>query len=550
MMNNITIGGKAGDGIKAAGQLISKVLGDYGYNVFILDDYPSLITGGHNFNKITFSEEKVYSYYKQTDILVALNKDTIEKHTDELSKGGIILFDSNKITDFKEGIGIPAQDFVKEVEGIPIMRNSVLLGALCRALGVELEKLNNEFIKKYSDEKAKKNIELAKKGYGYVQDKIKPEKGLEKVGESKNLFTGNQLIARGSVKAGLDNYIAYPMTPASSILHYLAENKNKFEIKTVHPENEIGAVNMAIGSAFAGAKTMTGTSGGGFALMTEALSLAGISEVPLLFIESQRTGPSTGVPTYTAQADLDFVLTAGHGEFPRIVLAPGTHEQAFYLTAEALNLAWQFQVPVILLSDKHLSESWSTVSLDESKVKPFEVKATTGDKRYKQTEDGISPFIFPGVANSMVKGTSYEHDERGITVEDPQAVVDMQNKRLRKMKTMKKEMRGVETVKVYGEGKNVVVTWGSTIGAVLEATKGLEDVKVVQVLYMKPFPVEKFLNEVKESEKICCVEANVTGQLANLIKAQTGVAAEKILKYDSRQFEPLQLKDYLGRWLA
>ncbi|HDQ59669.1 MAG TPA: 2-oxoacid:acceptor oxidoreductase subunit alpha [Candidatus Woesearchaeota archaeon] len=548
-MNTITIGGKAGDGIKAAGEITAKLLNSYGYHIFLLDDYPSLIKGGHNFQQITFDKSKLNSYYEQTDVLLALNEDALKKHKNKLKDKSLIIYDSNSLKEKIDGaVAVPAQDFVNEINGIPIMRNSVLLGALCFALSADIEILNELFIKEYG-KKAEPNIKLALRGYEEAGKQCEPLINLTKQGGSRKLMSGNQAISLGAVKGGLEVYIAYPMTPASSILHYLAANRETFKVKTVQPENEIAAINMVIGSAFAGAKTMTGTSGGGFALMTEAVSLAGQSETPILIVNSQRPGPSTGVPTYTGQGDLNQALGAGHGEFPKLVLAPGTHEQAFYKTAEALNLAWKYQTPVILLSDKHLSESTVAVELDEKKIEPFNVRLSKGSKRYKLAENGISTIIIPGTPNSIVKGTSYEHDESGITTENPDEIVAMINKRTAKYKSIKNELETLETVKVYGEGANVIVTWGSTIGAVLEAVKTVKDVKVIQVLYMEPFPKKKLESELKKAKKTICIEANSTGQLADLVLAKTGIVLEKMLKYDGRQFEPLQLADALRGWL-
>jgi 2-oxoglutarate ferredoxin oxidoreductase subunit alpha len=334
------------------------------------------------------------------------------------------------------------------------------------------------------------------------------------------------------------------MTPSSSILHYLAKKAKNYGIKVVQPENEIAVINMALGSAYAGKRTAVGTSGGGFALMQEGFSMAGMTENPIVAVESQRPGPSTGVPTYTSQADLNFLLNAGHGEFPKIVVAPGTPDQAFYKAAELLNLVWKYQVPGILISDKNLSENWKNVVLDENKIKKMKLKLFEGGeyKRYKITEDGISPLAFPGTENVVVKSSSYEHDEYGITTEEPRMIAKMQEKRFAKLKYIEEELENLETVKVYGEGENVIVTWGSSIGAVLEATKKLNNVKIVQILYLSPFPKKKVMEELMGCKNIVGVEANFIGQLCDLISAKTGIVINKrILKYDSREFDPSDL---------
>jgi len=550
-MNTVTIGGKAGDGIKAAGKLFARILNELGYYIFLLDDYPSLITGGHNFNRISFDKKEIFSHYVETDVLVALDDKTIKKHSKELKKEGFIVFDSNSIK-YSKGLGIPALDFVKKVGGVRIMRNVALLGAISFVLGIDFKVVKKVLERTYPTA-AQKNVAIAKLGYTFAKENTKQVMSLKKVGKPRELMSGNTAIAYGAVKSGLNNYIAYPMTPATSILHYLAKNSDKFKIKVVQPENEISVINMALGSAYAGAKTMIGTSGGGFALMNEALSLAGMSETPIVIAEIQRPGPSTGVPTYTSQADLNFVLNAGHGEFPKIVVAPGTNEQAFYKSAEALYLAWKYQTPVVILGDKHLGESLRTIKINEKKAKKAMAKLSKGGKNYKRysiTKDGISPIAFPGRRNTIVKSSSYEHDEFGITTEEPEVIKKMQDKRLRKIKFIEKEVEKLEAVKIYGKGENIIVTWGSSIGAVLEAAKNLKNVKIVQIIYFMPFPKKKVLKHLKGAKKIVCVEANATGQLANLVKLHIGIEIKnKILKYDSREFDPTDLFRKFKRWL-
>ncbi len=549
-MNTVTIGGKAGEGVKAFGKLFSKIISQLGYYIFVLDDYPSLITGGHNFNKISFDKKPLYSHYVETDVLVAIDEKTIKQHKNELKKGGIIIYDSNSVK--SKGIGVPSLDIVNEVGGTRIMRNVALLGALSFVLGIDF-KYVEKVLKETYPKAVEKNVAIAKKGYEFAKKNSKKVMVLKKIGSPKDIMTGNTAIAYGAVNAGLNHYIAYPMTPATSILHYLAKNSSKFGVKVVQAENEISVINMALGSAYAGAKTMIGTSGGGFALMNEALSLAGMSETPLVIAEIQRPGPSTGVPTYTSQADLNFVLNAGHGEFPKIVVAPGTNEQAFYKSAEALYLAWKYQAPVIVLGDKHLGESIKTIEIKLSKAKKAKGKISKGGKNYKRysiTKDGVSPIAFPGTKDTIVKSSSYEHDEFGITTEDPVVVKKMQDKRLMKMKSIEKEIEKLEAVKVYGRGKNVVLTWGSSIGAVLEAAKQLKNVKIVQPIYMMPFPKKEVAKHLRGAGKIVCVEANAMGQLADLIKLHTGIEIDKrVLKYDSREFNPTELLKQLKRWL-
>ncbi|HDM75477.1 MAG TPA: 2-oxoacid:acceptor oxidoreductase subunit alpha [Deltaproteobacteria bacterium] len=532
---SILIGGKAGDGIRQAGTIIGKLIGRLGYRIFLYDDYPSLIRGGHNFSVIRASGKKVLAHKDKVDIIVALNQDTVEKHHEALTKNGIILYDSDKVK--SEGVGLPFSQIVKEHEGAPIMRNTAAIGAFAKMIGAEWSLL--ERVIKDTEKKATSlNLKIAEASYRLVGQRFFDMKQLPL--KPLPIVSGNEAIALGAVQAGLNLYIAYPMTPASSILHYLASHEDELGIVTVHPENEIAVAVMALGAAYAGARTMVGTSGGGFALMTEAISLASQGEYPVVFVECQRAGPSTGVPTYTMQADLHFVLNAGHGDIVRFVVAPGDTEEAFYLTALAMNIAWEFQIPTFVLSDKHLSESLfsfdpDTIEIGASEPLLWDKKAPY--KRYSFAPNGVSPLAFPGDPEATVKGTSYEHDEYGITTEDPAKIQKMQDKRLSKKPALKKRLQQIEQVKIYGNenSKTAIICWGSTKGVCTEIAEEL-DIKVVQPLIMEPFPVESLKNTLADVNKVIDIETNATGQLARLLACNGITIHETILRYDSRPF--------------
>jgi 2-oxoglutarate ferredoxin oxidoreductase subunit alpha len=302
-------------------------------------------------------------------------------------------------------------------------------------------------------------------------------------------------------------------------------------------------MNMAVGSSFTGAKTMVGTSGGGFALMVEGFSLAGITEAPVLCVLSTRPGPATGVPTYTEQADLNFALSAGHGEFLRIVASPGTLEEAFYLSAEMLDLVWRFQTPGILLTEKHLSESSMTVD-----IHPDDIKSVVGIKfqgngykRYLDTEDGVSPLLFPP-SREVIKWNSYEHDDLGITTEDPYWILKMHDKRNKKVNAIKKYMKEMNTVNITrGEHPSNIITYGSTTMSVFEAINyGQINPTIVQPVYLSPFPVWE-LEEFKNQDNIV-VEQSSTGQFADLLREKAGLQVKEVIKrYDGRPFDPIEL---------
>lgn len=526
---SILVGGQAGDGIKQAGVIIAKIFNQLGYHVFVYDDYQSLVRGGHNFSIVRVADEKVYSHNDHVDLLVAFNQDTIEKHGWRTKE---TIYDSDKVK--AKGTEIPAQSWAKE-KGSPLLRNSIFIGAVCKYTGVNLS-VAEGVIKSSFHRLIDENLEALKFGYNAVEQKH----DFKKIGKPREVLTGNEAISRGATATGMKLYIAYPMTPASSILHYLAKNGEKLGVVTVQEENEIAVANMAVGSCFAGVRTMVGTSGGGFALMTETVSLCALSETPVVFVVSQRTGPSTGVPTYTMQADLKFVLNAGHGDVTRIVIAPGDAEESYELTGKTMNLAWKYQVPGFVLVDKHISESTFSAELPEAK--PEEPKLWDGKgeyMRYKFTEDGISSLAFPGDVYTC-KGTSYEHDEKGLTIEeDINAINRMQEKRLKKMEVLKEELKGEETVKVYGnpDSKVTLLTWGSTKGACIEAAKEL-NLKVVQPLYLEPMPMWELEKHLKG--RVIAVEVNATGQLADILGVK-----ERILKYDGRPFTPEELKKKL-----
>jgi len=438
---SILIGGEAGQGTRKAGLTIAKLFSQLGYRIFIYDDYQSLIRGGHSFSQIRVSENEILSHREKIDFLLALDKNTVEKHRKDLDKEGMIIYNSDEFSlDYKNSKGIAMKKIVEEAGGRPIMENIALVSSFAKIIGIDWKVLE-KVLKKEFKKSQELNLKIAEISFKRTEEVIKIGEINKRI---KSLLTGNEALSLGAVKAGLDLYIAYPMTPASGILHYLAKHKKEFGIGVCQLENETGIANAALGSAYTGARTMVGTSGGGFALMTEALSLAAQSENPLVIIESQRMSPGTGVATYQGQGDLLFALTAGHGDILKFVIAPGDADEACFWAGKILNLSWKYQTPSILLIDKEVSES--TFSFDENILKKIKKeKPVLWDRkgkylRYKDTKSGISPLAFPGENNVISKSNSYEHDEFGITVEDEENVEKMQNKRLRKFKEMRKEV--------------------------------------------------------------------------------------------------------------
>jgi 2-oxoglutarate ferredoxin oxidoreductase subunit alpha len=442
-----------------------------------------------------------------------------------------------------EGCGLKLSSLVKEAGGRPVMRNVAALGAIARSLGIEWDVLES-VIRTVLRKETELNLKIARASFDAA---CMPEFKVERLESAPlPLIQGNEAIALGAARAGLKLYIAYPMTPSSSILHFLAAHEEELGLVTYHPENEIASVIAAVGGAYAGARTMAGSAGGGFALMVEGVSLCGQSEVPVVFAVSQRPGPSTGVPTYTTQGDLAFVLSAGHGEFLRLVVAPGDPDEAFLLTGLAMNMAWKYQIPTFVLTDKNLSESTYSFKSKGDEVKREEGinwDGKGGYKRYKMTDGGVSPLAFPGTKGIVVKGTSYEHDEVGITVEDPEGISSMQDKRLAKRPPLLADLEAMDTVKVYGDKKarTALLTWGSTKGACIEAGESL-GLRVIQPTVLEPFPVASMEKALEGVEKLIGVENNATAQLAGMLKSHGVGVDETILQYDGRPFSVDGLK--------
>ena len=534
------VGGKAGEGVKKAGSVAAQLFASMGRQVFQMDDYQSLIKGGHNFSVISTAKRRITSHYIKADLVVAPDKRSYDIHKEHLSERGIMVYNSDKVGE-AEGVGVPLTTEAKKYPNPDLRIGVGAVAALAAVVGLDKDGLKKLIQSEYPRD-IENNIAYAVAIYDIVYPKIGGKFQLEGGDKERPIVSGNEAIALGAVAGGLDTYFAYPMTPSSSLLHFLAAHDRDLGVTVVHPENEIAVINMAIGSTFAGAKAMVGSSGGGFALMQEAFSLAGMVEAPLLCILGSRPGPSTGVPTYTAQGDLKFAIHQGHGEFPKIVASPGSVKEAFYLAAEMLDMVWRFQTPGILLTEKHLSESAMTVDIDVSKAKwPEPVRHSGGEyKRYLDTKDGVSPFLFPP-SKELIKWDSYEHDELGITTEDPNMIAKMQEKRNRKKKAIIDYMRGVHTVNVYGDKGPVILTYGSTTMSVLESLESGEiEATVVQPIYLEPLPVWE-LDRYKESGVIV-VELSCAGQFASLLEEKVGIKPKAVIKkYDGRPFDPVEL---------
>jgi len=512
MRLNILIGGEAGQGINAVSSVVANSLAKNGYFTFNYRDYPSLIRGGHNFNVLSVSDEKVGSIESELDVIVSLDKKTPEMHKSELKNKGII---------------IDAKKFEKENLGRNL--NIALAGCLIKVLGVD-EKFLLEEVKRFGEEA----IKAAELGYKSEKEKF----NLKKLDNKISIMTGSQGIAIGAVNSGINIYLGYPMTPATPVLHELAGMQEKNGFMVFQPENEIAAANAALGASFAGAKVMVGSSGGGIDLMTEAFSLQGQSEIPLVVYYASRPGPGTGLPTYTSQGDLDSALRAGHGEFPRVVIAPGDPIECIEKTNEAFYLSEKYGVLSILMGDKHLAEGEFSSDRKANKILKVEVKRKV-----------------PG--ETIVKASSYEHDKFGNSIESAELAKQNADNRIKKYEKVKKECKKFEMIKIYGNknAENLIIGWGSTKTVILDALDSIDgsiktgkgNYKFLQVLYLKPISSE-IRKEIQKARKVILIENNLTGQLGKLIREKTGISIKnRILKYDGRPFKSDELKKEILR---
>jgi 2-oxoglutarate ferredoxin oxidoreductase subunit alpha len=549
---SVLIGGLTGDGINEAGALISRLFNRLGYYIYMYCDFPSLVKGGHNFAIIRGSDAKIAAHSDQVDVVLASNQATVDLHKKRLKENTLIIFDKDivRVSGITQPtMGLPLSQILKEEGGLPGMRHTCMIGGLCKAFGIEWS-LCEELIVKHIPSMLEQNLKIARRGYDLAHQYNPMEKNERSV---MPVLSGNLAISLGLLQAGLQAYVAYPMTPTSPILEYLAGVAPEFGLQVIPPESEIAVMTMALGYAYMGVKTAVGTSGGGFSLMVEGLGLAGQAELPVVVVMGQRSGPSTGMPTYTAQTDLLFVLHASHGEFPRFVVAPGDAEEAFYWSGVVLNKAWKYQMPAFILSDRILG--LGLFSFDASQTEDLQEESPAiwdgqGEYlRYKYTADGVSPLAFPPREGQVVKTNSYVHDEYGIVSEDPAIAKGVADKWLLKERILAQELEDYETVKVYGQGETALLCWGSNKGVCVETAKKF-GLKVIQMLVLSPFPAKALSQAMEGVKKIISVEGNATGQLAILLQQHGYRIDEQILKYDGRPFSLEDIENDIKKVMA
>lgn len=549
---SFVIAGEAGQGLDTIAHILSRVLKTSGLNVFSTKEYMSRIKGGCNSSTIVVSPDRISACRESANFVFAISKDAVAHLQKRLMDDTVIFYqddDENFLERFLHKIQIDFASVAKKIGG-SIYINAIISGIVVGLLSVDLGILQQYFKQLFSDKAPdvlEKNMKASEMGYE-IGKKNAQEQNISAVGltfqpntiSQEILINGNDAAALGCLSGGVDFISAYPMSPSTGILNFLAKHSDEFKIIVEQAEDEIAAINMGLGAWYAGSRAIVSTSGGGFALMTEAVSLSGMTEVPMVIYLGQRPGPATGLPTRTEQGDLNLALYSGHGEFPRILLAPGTLEDAFYLAQSAFNLADKFQVPVFILSDQYFADSaYNILPFDVEKSENRECieKTSSGYKRYSLTENGISVRGIPGFGESLVVVDSDEHDEDGHITENLDLRIRMVDKRMSKLDLIRNESLEPEFFGKMG-AKNLIVAWGSTCGAIKAAIEEIDNQDLAFLYFKQVYPLNKsVLRYFQDVQNIICIENNATGQFSNLLKLELDVQVnEKILKYNGLSF--------------
>ncbi len=568
---NWKIAGKAGEGVMVISKMMAKICKRHGLHSFNYLEYPSLIKGGHQTGQVFASDQKISCQKRHLDMLITLDQSGFDEHKAEITPQTIIIYNSdsgeldlNRIACKSEHVlQLPFYSISKEKTGHTMAMNVVALGVSAFFLGFNHDITKQVIIDEFKDKGSEilhQDLLAYEAGFNQGKKIGKPIKKTPISSDSTILVTGNEAVGLGALAAGVQFYSAYPMTPASGLLHFFASQQHNYPLVVKHAEDEIGAINHALGASFAGVRAMTGSSGGGFALMVESVSFASIAEIPIVILEAQRKGPATGLPTWTEQADLSFVLTSGHGDMQRVVLTPGSIEEHYQLTRIAFYLAEKYQVPVFILSDKFALESHQTLALSKTKNElqrysiAQDIPQDTQYKRYQLTSDGISPRSYPSVKNGIHLTNSYEHDEFGFATEEATMTTAQANKRRQKSTTLSQEIP--QPYKIGPKNADITfVTWGSTL-LVMQQLVTYQymynfkySINVIHLPCIWPFPVEAFTSDINTTNKKIIIEGNQTGQAEKLIRQETGITFDSyIRKYDGRPFYIEDLVDWINNY--
>ena len=575
ILNSIEVmfGGQAGDGSLTTGDLIAGVFKRMGLEVYTYKDFPSRIRGGHTNYVIRAGERRDYGMADAVDGLVAFDLEAVQAHIDELRPGGFVIFDNT--SEVVEGplrrdditwYEIPLAKIAKEELGLELVRNTISLGVIGALVGMDRAIVRADVTGVYARKGEKVldiNLRAIEAGERYVAEhfsEMPSGYGLAARADGDRLIMmGNDAIAFGALVAGCRFMAGYPITPATDILEWMSKQLPKFGGVVVQAEDELAAITMTLGAAFTGVRAMTATSGPGQALMTEAIGLAGVLEIPVVVVECARTGPSTGMPTKTEQSNLNHLIYSGHGEIPRVIVAPGTIAESFELTATAFNLAEQYQLPVFVLTEQALCQSKAT-------LEPFDVDAVRIDrgsliedpvvfgeyKRFAFTESGVSPRVVPGLPGGMHLAAGSEHNELGVITENARNRARMMEKRMGKLEAMRDDLprpvlHGVADADIG------IVGYGANTGPIREAVDRLSaaglPVRFLQLRTLWPFPDDEIRAFVQGAQHVFVVENNYTGQLERLIRAVVGPldALHGVRKYDGRPFRPIEIIEPIAR---
>ena len=557
---SIVLCGAAGQGIQTVEALLTKSLKRSGYNVFASREYMSRVRGGVNSTSIRVSSKPVRAYLERIDILIPLSQEAIPHVNERISSRTIIIGEKKYIESSlsTKGINIevPFTEFAQEIGNI-ILANIISLGVISGILKIEKSVLQDAIVKNFKKKGQTiidGNINAVNKGYEIAAELIDTNKLqrsiiIEKTSEVKDhyIFDGRQAVALGAIAGGANFVTFYPMAPSTGVGTFLAQHGLDFSIIVDQSEDELSVINKAIGASYAGARAFVSTSGGGFSLMCEGISCVGMMELPIVVLVGSRPGPATGMPTRTAQEDLELVLYAGAGYFPRMIFAPGTIEDAFKLTQNAFNLTQEYQVPVFILTDQYLIDSYyntPTLNHESLDIKKFFVKTDKNYQRYRFTESGISPFGIPGYGDGLVDADSHTHTEEGDITEDPDIRAKTVEKRYKKLELIKKITIPPEFIGREGY-KTLVIAWGSNYYIIKEALEKLNRNDVALLYFKQVYPIHSSVkNYIEKAEQTIIIENNPNAQLNKLIELESHRAIDfKILRYTGYAFSVEELLD-------
>ena len=555
---SIVLCGEAGQGIQTVEEILIKAVKLGGYNVFSSKEYMSRIRGGENSTEIRVSSKRVTAYVDRIDILIAISKGAIDHLEERISENTIIIGDEKTLeeVDRPDLIKIPFLKMAAEIGG-PIFANIIAAGALSCILNIDKEIFDEcitAMFKRKGEDILKKDLKAGEVGYNIGKDLIKSGKFNINIEKNKGirdelLLNGTEVVGFGCIAGGCKFMSSYPMTPSTPLQNFIAAQSKEFGMIFEQAEDEIAAINMGLGASYAGARSIVATSGSGFALMSEAVGLSGMIETPIVIYLAQRPGPAVGLPTRTAQEDLNLALYSSPGETPKAIFAPGKFEDAFYLAHHAFNLADKYQTPVFILSDQYFADIYYNIhdiDLKDVKFEKYIVKTDANYRRYELTEDGISPRGIPGYGEGLVVVDSDEHDEEGHITEDLHLRNKMVEKRLKKLEGIKKDVIEPELVG-SGNYKILVVGWGSTYGAIKEALETIGNENIAFLHFKQVYPLhESTLKYLEKAQKTIIFENNATSQFGNLIKQITGFKIhEEALKYNGMPFSVEEVTERL-----